>query len=85
MNNEKENSLMITREKIVEEIKKVPDEHLEELYHLIQGSQLKKEDSDSSVSVMKALRDIRISAAPDFSVKADLYDIEDENGQSDIH
>jgi len=41
----------------------------------------KKEDGQSGESVMARLRRVRISASPDFSVKANLYDIEAENAE----
>jgi len=72
---------MISRDKIIEEIEKVPDEHLDELYRIIKGLETKKDDGESSESVMARLRRIRISASSDFSMKADLYDIEAENAK----
>jgi hypothetical protein len=72
---------MISRERIIEEIEKVPDEHLEELYKIIKDFEVKKDDRESGESVMARLRRIRISASPDFSIKADLYDIEAENAK----
>ncbi len=70
---------MISREKIIEEIGKVPDEHLDELYRIIKDFEVKKEDGESTESVMARLRRIRISASPDFSTKASLYDVEAED------
>ena len=69
---------MTTRERIVEEIEKVPDEHLEELYKIIKDFEVKKE-SESGKSVMTRLRQIRISASPDFSIKANLYDYDKDS------
>jgi hypothetical protein len=65
---------MINREKIIEAIQKVPDELLDELY------QVKKEEN-SEPSVMARLRQIRISASPDFSSTASLYDLENNNAE----
>ncbi len=70
---------MISREKIIEEIEKIPDELLGELYKVIKDFEEQKEDSDQNV--MARLRQIRISAPPDFSVKANLYSSEDENAK----
>ena len=72
---------MISREKIIEEIEKVPDEHLDELYRIIKDFEVKKENGDSCESVMAQLRRIKISASQDFSIKANLYDIEAEDAK----
>jgi hypothetical protein len=72
---------MISREKIIEEIEKVPDENLDELYKIIKGLEVKKGGGQSGESVMARLRKIKISASPDFSMKAGLYDIEAENAE----
>ena len=72
---------MISREKIIEAIEKVPDEHLDELYTIIKDFEVMKENGQSGESVMARLRKIKISASPDFSVKANLYDIEAENAK----
>jgi hypothetical protein len=61
---------MVTREKLVEEIEKIPDEHLEELYRMIKSLEVNGTDAESGESVMARLRKIRISASPDFSIKA---------------
>jgi hypothetical protein len=65
---------MVTREEIVAEIRKVPEKHLEELYKVVKDFE-ESEDS-SGQNVMAALRQIKISASPDFSMKANLYDPE---------
>ena len=70
---------MISREKIIEEIQKVPDELLDELYQVIRNLEVKKEDPEPSV--MARLRQIRISASGDFSSKASLYDLEQRHGE----
>jgi len=66
---------MVTREEIVAEIRKVPEKHLEELYKVVKDFEERSEDS-SGQNVMAALRQIKISASPDFSMKANLYDPE---------
>jgi hypothetical protein len=70
---------MISREKIIEEIEKVPDEHLDEHYRIIKDFEVKKENGEAGESVMARLRRIKYSASPDFSMKANLYDIEADN------
>ena len=77
----KEARTMISREKIIEEIERVPDKYLDELYEVIRGFEVKKENRDSEQSVMARLRQIKISALPDFSIKANLYSLEDENAK----
>ena len=72
---------MISREKIVEEIQRVPDERLEELYKVIKGFEVTNEEGESGQSVMAKLRQIRISASPDLSMRANLYDLEGENAK----
>lgn len=73
---------MVTREEIVAEIQKVPEKHLEELYRIVKGYEVKKEEQDASnQSVMAKLREVKIGASPDFSVKAALYDLEEENAR----
>ena len=71
---------MISRAKIIEEIEKVPDEHLDELYRIVREFESRGDDGESGESVMASLRRIRISASPDFSTKANLYDVKAENG-----
>lgn len=71
---------MVTREDVVAEIQKVPDKYLEELYRIIKDFEIKSADEDeANSSVMAKLRQIKISAAPDLSVKADLYDLEEQD------
>lgn len=71
---------MVTREDIVAEIQKVPEKHLEELYRIVKEFEVKGEKEDGAdQSVMARLRQIKISASPDFSIKAKLYDIEEKN------
>ena len=75
---------MISREKLIKEIEKVPDEHLDELYRIIKDFEVMKENGQSGESVMSRLRKIKISASPDFSIKANLYDVESENAKYDL-
>lgn len=72
---------MISREKIIEEIEKIPDEQLDDLYRIIKDFEVKKENGQSGESVMARLRKIKISASPDFSMKANLYDTEVEDAK----
>ena len=71
---------MVTREEIVAEIQKVPEKHLEELYRIVKDFEVKDDEGDGAdQSVMAQLRQIKISASPDFSIKANLYEIEEKN------
>ncbi len=72
---------MVTREEIIAEIQKVPEKHLDKLYRIIKNYEAASGDDDSNQSVMTKLRQIKISAAPDFSIKANLYDLEEPNGK----
>lgn len=73
---------MVTREDIVSELQKVPEKYLEELYRIIKDLEVKSEDiGESNQSVMAKLREIKISAPSDFSVKANLHDLEKQNAQ----
>jgi hypothetical protein len=72
---------MISREKIIEEIEKIPDEQLDDLYRIIKDFEVKKQNGQSGESVMARLRKIKISASPGFSIKATLYDTEAENAK----
>ena len=68
---------MVTKEEILAEIEKVPEQYWEELYRVIKDFETGKEERDGAEeSVMAKLRKIRISAPPDFSTKVDLYDPE---------
>ena len=60
---------MTIKEQIIEEIEKVPEQNLEELYKLVKEF----EEKNSEPTLMEQLRKIRISAAPDFSVTATIY------------
>ncbi|HVF87211.1 MAG TPA: hypothetical protein VM866_06465 [Pyrinomonadaceae bacterium] len=73
---------MATREELVAEIQKTPDEHLAELYEIIKDSEARHAGEDKSdLSVMATLRRIKISAPPDFSLKASLYDSEEKDAR----
>ncbi|HTG16703.1 MAG TPA: hypothetical protein VK747_15745 [Blastocatellia bacterium] len=72
---------MVTREEIVAEIERVPEERLEELYRIIRDFETERKEADSDLSAMARLRQIRISASPDFAAKAQLYDVERRNGE----
>ena len=72
---------MVTREDVVAEIKRVPEKHLDELYRIIKNYEENGEQSDAGESVMARLRQIRISASPDFSTRANLYDPEKQDGE----
>jgi hypothetical protein len=50
-----------------------------ELVVTVLPKSLDDEEDRSDQSVMARLRQIKISASPDFSIKASLYDIEDKN------
>lgn len=67
---------MVTRDEIVAEIEKVPAKHLDELYTIIRNYEEIGEAGDGTESVMAKLRQIRVSAARDFSTNADLHDLE---------
>ena len=66
---------MVTREDVVAEIQKVPQEYLDEIYRIIKNYEDNGEQPDPGESVMAKLRRIRISASGDFSTKTNLYDL----------
>ena len=53
---------------------KLPEKYLDELYQIIKDFEAGAEGEDADQNVMAALRQIKISAHPDFSMKADLYE-----------
>jgi len=63
---------MVTREEIIAEIQKVPEKHLNELYRIVKSYETAGGEEEPNQSVMAKLRQIRISASPDFSIKANL-------------
>jgi hypothetical protein len=71
---------MVTREDIVAEIQRVPDEHLEEVYTMLKKFE-KNGEQARNVNVMANLRAIRISASPDLSTRANLYELEKNDGE----
>jgi len=62
---------MITKELIKNEIDKVPDEFLMELYKLIK--KFENHDKEKRQSFMSKLRSIKIEGPKDFSKNIDLY------------
>ncbi|HEX8652008.1 MAG TPA: hypothetical protein VF708_14300 [Pyrinomonadaceae bacterium] len=71
---------MVTGEDIVAEIQRAPEKYLEGLYRVVKDFEAKCNDEDeSNQSVMAQLRQVKILASPDFSIKANLYDVEDGN------
>ena len=75
---------MVTRENVVDEIRKVADQYLEELYRIIKDFEARAEENKTNHNVMAALREIKISASPDFSMKADLYSLEEKDARQDL-
>ena len=59
--------VMTIKEQIIQKIEKVPEQNLPQLYDVI-----KNFEEDLETKALAKLRKIRISAAPDFSVKATL-------------
>ena len=72
---------MVTREEIVVEVRKVPEKYLDELYQIIKDFEARAKSETTDQDVMTALRHIKISASPDFSTKADLYEADDSHGR----
>ena len=72
---------MVTREEVIAEIQKVPEKHLDELYRVIKEYEGTSVEPDANQNVMAKLRQIKISASPDFSMKANLYDLEEQNAK----
>ncbi len=70
---------MITREEVIAEIQRVPDKHLGEVYHIIKSYEENGDESGAADNVMAKLRQIRISASPDFSTNANLYDLDKQD------
>ena len=65
---------MVTREELVAELQRVPEKHLGELYRIIKSYEENGAESESSENVMAKLREIKISASPDFSMKTRTYE-----------
>ncbi len=72
---------MVTREDVIAEIQKVPEKHLGELYRIVKQYEKASVEDDASQSVMAKLRQIKISASPDFSIKANLHDLEESDAK----
>ena len=72
---------MVTREDVVIEVRKVPEKYLDELYQLIKDFEARAEGEKTDQNVMAALRQIKISASPDFSTTADLYQAADKHAR----
>lgn len=72
---------MVTREKVIEELEKMPDEHLDEVYRVIKTLETNGTCEEAGESVMSQLRKIKISASPDLSMRAKLYDLEGEDAK----
>jgi hypothetical protein len=64
--------MMISREKIIDEIKKIPEQYLLELYQMIKDFEINRE-IDKQPSLMSKLRKIKISAPEDFSQTAAIH------------
>lgn len=62
---------MITREAIIDEIKKIPEQYLRDLYQVIKDFEMNR-DIHKPASLMSKLRKIKISAPKDFSQSADM-------------
>ena len=71
---------MVTREDIFAEIQRVPDEDLDEVYAMLKKYEKNGEKSED-VNVMASLRAINISAAPDLSRRASLYELDHHDGE----
>jgi hypothetical protein len=72
---------MVTREDVVVEVRKVPEKYLDELYQIIKDFETRPEADKTDQDVMAALRRIKISASPDFSTRADLYEADDSHAR----
>ena len=71
---------MITRDVVIEEIRKIPESNLEELFKIIRDFESAGKIK-TGPGLMSKLRDIKISAAKDFSQTADLYKSGDDNNE----
>lgn len=72
---------MVTREELVAEIQRVPEKHLGELYRIIKSYEDNGAESEHHENVMAKLREIKISASPDFSINARLYDLDKKDAR----
>lgn len=64
---------MITKETIKSEVEHVPEERLAELYRVVKAFTEPEQPPSSKPSLMSKLKNVRISAPPDFSENIDLY------------
>jgi hypothetical protein len=72
---------MVTREDIAAEIQRVPEKHLDEIYRILKNYEENGEQPAADLGVMASLREIKISASPNLSTKANLYDLEKQDGE----
>lgn len=72
---------MVTREKVIEELEKMSDEHLDEVYRVIKTLETNGTREEAGETVMSQLRKVKISASPDLSMRARLYDLEGEDAK----
>ena len=70
---------MVTREEILVEVQNVPEKYLDELYQIIKDFESSLVPKSSDQDVMAALRRIKISASPDLSIRADLYEADGDS------
>ncbi len=71
---------MSTREAIINEIQKIPEAFLEDLYKIIKDFETGKK-VEQKQSLMSKLRSIKIEAPEDFSQTVDLYPREGNNAK----
>ena len=57
---------MITKETIKSEVERVPEERLAELYRVVKAFAESEQPPSSKPSLMSKLKNVRISASPDF-------------------
>ncbi len=73
---------MTTKEKIIAEIEKIPEKHLDTLYKLIKDFEsIPDKNGKSGRDLMAKLRQIKIQAPPDFSMQVGLYDIDRKDAE----
>lgn len=72
---------MVTREDVVVEVQKVPEKYLDQLYRIIKDFEERRDEEEPDQNVMAALREIKISASPEFSIKANLYNLEEKDAR----
>jgi len=73
---------MTTKEKIIAEIEKIPEKHMDKLYKLIKDFETTSDkNGKSGQNLMAKLRQIKIQAPPDFSMQVGLYDIDEKDAE----